>query len=598
MSPEISADPQFRERFHREAELVAALRHRNIVSPHRRGEHEGRLWILMDYIDGTDIGAMLQQRHPDGMPIRQVRSVVKAVAGALDYAHRRGLLHGDVRPSNILLTASKDGKRRILLSDFGLGPDRRAGEIDAKADQSALAATASYLLTGPSRERRPELGAVDTVLARAMSKNSDDGFDSCSQFADALDAAVDTPSEATQAVGWRQRWSRRPVLSIVLVVLAVMLVGGGAFVGTRLAGNRLTVPPSTAAQPTAPARSAPTPSCGDMNALLSSMTIRDKLAQLLMVGVTGADDAQAVVANDHVGGIFIASWTDLTMLSDGSLTALAKSSSPLPLAVSVDEEGGRVSRLSDLIGTAPSARELARFNSPEAVYQHALERGRKMREYGITIDFAPVVDVTDAASDTVIGDRSFSDDPDLVTQYAGEYARGLREAGLLPVLKHFPGHGRASGDSHQSGVETPPLESLQNYDLVPYRTLVAQKPVGVMVGHMQVPDLTGSEPASLSKAAIDLLRNGSGYRAPPFDGPVFTDDLSSMRAITDHYGVVEAVFRALQAGADTALWVSTAEVPAVLDRLESAVASGELDMASVDASVRRMAIAKTGQCGR
>jgi beta-N-acetylhexosaminidase len=311
-----------------------------------------------------------------------------------------------------------------------------------------------------------------------------------------------------------------------------------------------------------------------------------------MVGVTNAADARAVVASQHVGGIFIGSWTDLSMLKDGSLASIEGSAGPLRLAVSVDEEGGRVERLSSLIGSAPSARVLGQTESTGRVYQLALDHGLKMRKYGITVDFAPVVDATDAPADTVIGDRSFSAVPAVVTQFAGAYAKGLRDAGVLPVLKHFPGHGRASGDSHAAGVVTPPLDDLQDLDLVPYRTLVAQAPVGVMIGHMQVPGLTGSDPASLSAAAVTLLRKGIGYGGPPFDGPVFTDDLSSMKAITDRYGVADAVLKALQAGADTALWITTTEVPAVLDRLERSLASGELTRANIDASVRRMAVAK------
>ena len=177
----------------------------------------------------------------------------------------------------------------------------------------------------------------------------------------------------------------------------------------------------------------------------------------------------------------------------------------------------------------------------------------------------------------MIGDRSFGSDPDKVTAYAGAYAQGLRDAGLLPVLKHFPGHGHGSGDSHKGGVVTPPLSDLQNDDLVPYRTLVTASPVAVMVGHLQVPGLTGDDPASLSPAAVQLLRDGTGYGGPAFNGPVFSDDLSSMAAISDRYGVAEAVLRTLQAGTDVALWVTTDEVPAVLDRLEKAVAAGELE---------------------
>jgi beta-N-acetylhexosaminidase len=350
-------------------------------------------------------------------------------------------------------------------------------------------------------------------------------------------------------------------------------------------------PTMAATAGSAPAELPVMPACGDGSALLASMTTRDKLAQLLMVGVTGAADAEAVVDNHHVGGIFIGSWTDLSLLSDGSLTDIAASAGPLPLAVSVDEEGGRVARLSSLIGTQPSPRVIAASHTPDEVYNIALARGQAMRKLGITIDFAPVVDVTDAPDDTVIGDRSFGADPTAVTDYAGAYARGLRDAGLLPVLKHFPGHGHGSGDTHTGSVVTPPIADLQTNDLIPYRTLTSQAPVGVMVGHIQVPGLTGSDPASLSPAAYALLRSGD-YGGPPFTGPVFTDDLSSMQAISDRFGVAEAALRGLQAGADIALWVTTDEVPAVLDRLEKALAAGELTMPRIDASVLRMAAVK------
>jgi beta-N-acetylhexosaminidase len=346
-----------------------------------------------------------------------------------------------------------------------------------------------------------------------------------------------------------------------------------------------------------PAAPAP-PACGDGSALLASMSTRDKLAQLLMVGVTGAADARAVVNNSHVGGIMIGSWTDLSMLSDGTLADIANVG-PLPLAVSVDEEGGRVSRLSSLIGAAPAARTLAQTQTPEQVYELARTRGLQMRGLGITIDFAPVVDVSDQGANTVIGDRSFSNDPATVTTYAGAFARGLRAVGVLPVLKHFPGHGHGSGDSHTAGaVSTPPLSALMQSDLVPYRTLTTEGPVAVMMGHLEVPGLTGNTPASLSADAVGLLRGG-GYGGPGFNGPVFSDDLSSMAAISSRYGVAEAVLRSLQAGVDVALWITTGEVPAVLDRLEKAVSGGELAMPAVEASVLRMAGIKgqSGRCG-
>jgi beta-N-acetylhexosaminidase len=380
-------------------------------------------------------------------------------------------------------------------------------------------------------------------------------------------------------------------------VLAVVAVVTALIAGCGHSTQRPNSAPanSSSAKPIPPAK----PACGDPATILSSISTRDKLAQLLMVGVLSGADAQAVVANNHVGGIFIGSWTDLSMLTNGVVKNLSASTA-LPVAVSVDEEGGRVARLSSLIGAAPSARVSAQTHTPDEVYAMALDHGRKMLKLGVTIDFAPVVDVTDAPDDTAIGDRSFGADPAKVTEYAGAYARGLRDAGLLPVLKHFPGHGHGSGDSHTGGVVTPPLSALQNDDLVPYRTLVTAAPVGVMVGHLQVPELTGTDPASLSRAAVQLLRTGTGYKGPAFDGPVFTDDLSSMAAINDRYSVPDAVLRALQAGNDVALWVTTDEVPAVLDRLEKALAAGDLTMPNVDASVLRIAKFKGPKpdCGR
>ena len=367
--------------------------------------------------------------------------------------------------------------------------------------------------------------------------------------------------------------------TLAVLASASVLVAGCAHHAGRPPGSSTTSVSKPVAAPAPPA-------CGDV----TTLPVRDKLAQLLMVGVKNADDARSVVNGYHVGGIFIGSWTDLSIFK-GPLADIAAKAGPLPLAVSVDEEGGRVSRLRSLIGAAPSPRELAQTQTVAQVHDVAAERGKKMRDLGITIDFAPVVDVTDA-TDGVIGDRSFGGDPNTVTAYAGAYAQGLRDAGLLPVLKHFPGHGHGSGDSHTGGVVTPPLSDLQNVDLVPYRTLVTAAPVAVMLGHLQVPGLTGDDPASLSPAAVQLLRNGVGYGAPAFNGPVFTDDLSSMGAISDRYGVAEAVLRTLQAGTDVALWVTTDEVPAVLDRLQKAMAAGELPAQRVDDALVRVATMK------
>ncbi|WP_234550698.1 glycoside hydrolase family 3 N-terminal domain-containing protein [Rhodococcus qingshengii] len=352
-------------------------------------------------------------------------------------------------------------------------------------------------------------------------------------------------------------------------------------------------PTSTTSEITStPAASSSAPvaaSCG--SDLLASLSLRQKLAQLLNVGVTGTDDALSIVQNEEIGGIFVGSWTDQSMLTNREVPQVA-SASKLPLMVTIDEEGGRVSRVADILGPDPSARETAQTMTVEQTYQMALERGRGLKDLGITVNYAPDVDVSSQPDDSVIGDRSYSDDPQTVVAYAGAYAQGMRDAGIFPVIKHFPGHGSASGDSHRGEVTTPPLQDLIASDLIPFRELSGTG-VGVMMGHLEVPGLTEpGTPASISPAAVALLRDGVGYGAAPFTGPVFTDDLSGMQAITDRYDIADAVQAALVAGVDQALWLTTDDVPRVLDHLEQAVASGELPQTRVDQAVVTAAAAK------
>lgn len=321
---------------------------------------------------------------------------------------------------------------------------------------------------------------------------------------------------------------------------------------------------------------------------MAQFTTRQKLAQLLTVGVASAADAEDVVRAEQVGGIFVGSWTEPALLADKQIDRV-KQAARAPLMVTIDEEGGRVSRLRNLIGEAPSARSAAQSMSTGEFYRQSLARAGAMKDLGITVDFAPDADVSDEPDDAVIGDRSFSDDPQVVTDYAGTFVKALHDAGLGAVIKHFPGHGHGSGDSHQGAVRTPPLDRLQQVDLVPFRNLVGSG-AGVMVGHLDVPGLTTPDtPASISPQAMALLRQGSGYGAAPFDGPIFTDDLSGMAAITSRMGIEDAVAAALEAGADNALWISTTAVSKVLNRLEQEVATGKLPMPQVDRSVLRMA---------
>jgi beta-N-acetylhexosaminidase len=324
---------------------------------------------------------------------------------------------------------------------------------------------------------------------------------------------------------------------------------------------------------------------------VAAMPARRRLAQLLVVGVNAADATAAVsvVSSEQVGGIF-AGGNATGLLRNGALAQVQKAAR-VPVSVAVDEEGGRVQRIDELDGSIPSARKMAQTMDAPQVRELGRRRGQAMRALGVTVDYAPDTDVSDQPDRSVIGDRSFSADPRVVRSFAVAFAAGLQDGGVQPVLKHFPGHGHASGDSHLGPVSTPPLATLRDRDLAPYAHIADFGKVGVMVGHLDVPDLTGGEPASLSAAAYQLLRQDYG-----FDGPIITDDLGAMRAISDRYDLPDAVVLALRSGADQALWSSGDRVGEVLDRLEHALSTGELNAARIDESVARVLAAKKA-CG-
>ncbi|MEZ0353564.1 serine/threonine-protein kinase [Mycobacterium sp. pR1184] len=238
LSPALSSDRQFRREFLSETPTVSSLYHPHIVEVHDRGDHDGRLWVAMDYVEGSNAAQLLKDRFPAVWPVGEVLAIITAAADALDYAHQRGLLHRDVKPANILLTNTDDGEQRILLSDFGVArplgehpgvvgshvpvgtvgyaaPEQLMGaDVDRRADQYALAATAFHLLTGappteylsPSAalrelldgaprklsDQRPELAQLDRVFARALAARPADRFASCREFADAANALFAT----------------------------------------------------------------------------------------------------------------------------------------------------------------------------------------------------------------------------------------------------------------------------------------------------------------------------------------------------------------------------------------------------------------------
>ena len=361
------------------------------------------------------------------------------------------------------------------------------------------------------------------------------------------------------------------------LAVAVGLLAGLVVAGAPAAAAPAPPPPPLTGEHLGPDR---LPRCADVVAALSP---RDKLAQRLMVGVDAANPRTTAenVRATQVGGIFIGG-NATALLTDQALRGV-QAMSRIPLAVAVDDEGGRVQRIDTLDGELPSARAMARTRTPEQVRALGEERGRQQLARGITMNLAPTVDVTGRSA--AIGDRSFGDAPDVVARYAAAFAEGQRAAGVTTVLKHFPGHGRANGDSHKGRVTTPPIADMRATDLRPYAELLgpggplADGRTGVLVGHLDVPGLTGDLPSSLAPEVYALLRGEIG-----FDGLVLTDDLGAMDAITDQFTLPEAVERALAAGADMALWTSGGRITPVLDHLERA----GLDPAATDAAVTRV----------
>lgn len=293
----------------------------------------------------------------------------------------------------------------------------------------------------------------------------------------------------------------------------------------------------------------------------------------MAVSVTDWESAQAAV-DAGVRHLFFGTGSDFSILNgqgdpERSIEALNQRAGE-PLTVSVDEEGGLVQRLSDLIGELPSAQEMAETMSPDQVRDMMRVHGEKLRGLGITMDFAPVVDLAggEEVSDNAIGSRSFSADPQVVTDYARAYAEGLQQAGIAPVLKHYPGHGHATGDSHMGSVSTPPWEELEKADLVPFAQLSELPGIAIMVGHMQVPGM-GDLPASINP---EIYRQLDG-----FGGQVITDDLSGMAAVADHYTPEQAAVAALEAGADVALVAAgTVDMRAVVDAVQAAIDEGKI----------------------
>jgi beta-N-acetylhexosaminidase len=311
-------------------------------------------------------------------------------------------------------------------------------------------------------------------------------------------------------------------------------------------------------------------------------TIDQKIGQMLIVQVDSREKAVSLEKQYQIGG-FYSNTSGSNLYSNKSATDEVKKAGKIPAIVAVDEEGGQVDRLGIISQSAKSMGSLT-DDQVQAIAQGA---GKKMADLGITVDFAPILDLDNGKNAAISGpDRAFSSDPNVVAKKAGEFAQGLQSANIVPTFKHFPGLGHvgssgadtSGGNTDTTSSTAPSLTVLKSRDLRPYETVLEKGTSAVMMGNQKVPGLTNGELASLSPDAYKLLRNNYG-----FDQVIFTDALPSYAG-----SLSSTVTKAIEAGADMPLINDPGAVGGIIDNVNQAVDNNRISQAQIDSSIHRI----------
>jgi beta-N-acetylhexosaminidase len=319
------------------------------------------------------------------------------------------------------------------------------------------------------------------------------------------------------------------------------------------------------------------------------MTSRDKIGQLFMVGFLGASvtpDLASFIKEYKPGGVILFSRNLESVEQMVDLTNGLQACSPhSPLLISIDQEGGRVSRLPKGFTIFPPCDILGRCNSTELAYAAGATIAKELRAVGVNMNMAPVLDVNSNPSNPVIGDRSFGATPDVVCELGMATAAGLQDNKIVACGKHFPGHGDTNTDSHKElPVVEAPRGRLEAVEFPPFRRAVAQGIASMMTAHVVYSALDPELPATLSPAII----NGFLRQELQYDGVVLTDDLE-MHAIIDHYGIADAAVRAVQVGCDVLLICKDRDREiAAFDAVAQAVEAGTISPERLNQSVARI----------
>ena len=249
---------------------------------------------------------------------------------------------------------------------------------------------------------------------------------------------------------------------------------------------------------------------------LDGMTVEEKIGQLLYIGLAEQDVAgnQRWISRLQPGGIilFARNFSSLEQ-TIAELNAYRQNADlSIPLFVGTDQEGGMVSRLPSWATQFPAAASVGKH--PTLAGDLAQAMGKELAALGINMNFAPVLDINSNPANPVIGERAFGDKPEVVATVGLEVADGLQAVGVVPVVKHFPGHGDTIADSHyQLPVINSDMAQLERRELKPFREAVSRGVPAIMLGHLLVPALDAEQPASLSASVITgLLREEWGYQ--------------------------------------------------------------------------------------
>lgn len=325
------------------------------------------------------------------------------------------------------------------------------------------------------------------------------------------------------------------------------------------------------------------------------MSLEEKIGQMIMIGVVGTSldaTAKALIRDRHVGGVIV--YKDNLSTLAGSVKLVnamkaANADNPMPLLLGVDQEGGRVSRLPKDFESIPSSAKVGATGDPKIAGELGGLLAEEVGLMGLNLNFAPVLDINSNPNNPVIGDRSYGNNASLVTKMGLAEMKGMSKGGVIPVVKHFPGHGDTSVDSHLDlPVVNKTTEQLKKMEWLPFKAAIDDGADMVLVAHILFPNIDADAPASFSKVIIgDQLRGTLGY-----DGVVITDEMT-MGAIADHYGTVNASVRSIEAGSDIVMVAFGYDKMAeTYDKLLQAAKDGKLSESRIDESARRIVALK------